>query len=127
VAGLAATFGSGAMTNPILDVLKSKVILLTGTNTTVNHPIIGNFVQEAVTRYGAKLIVVDPRKIPLVEFAHHWLRPRVGTNVAWINGLMNVIISENLQAQEYIEERTTGFEDLKKTVAKYTPVFRPMI
>lgn len=121
MAGLAAAFGSGAMTNPLNDVLNSKVILLTGTNTTVNHPIIGNYIHEAVTKNGAKLIVIDPRRIKLVDIAHLWLRPRVGTNVAWINGLMNVIISENLQAQAYIDERTTGFEELKQCVAKYTP------
>jgi formate dehydrogenase alpha subunit len=109
------------MTNPFKDVLNSKVILLTGTNTTANHPIIANYIHEAVTKHGAKLIVVDPRKIKLVDICHLWLRPRVGTNVAWINGLMNVIISENLQAQAYIDERTEGFDALKKCVAKYTP------
>ncbi len=109
------------MTNPLKDVLNSKVILITGTNTTENHPIIGNYIHEAVTKRGAKLIVIDPRRIKLVDIAHLWLRPRVGTNVAWINGLMNVIISENLQAKAFIESRTTGFDDLKECVAKYTP------
>jgi len=123
VAGLAATFGSGAMTNPLQDVLNSKVILITGTNTTSNHPIIANYIHEAVTKHGAKLIVVDPRRIRLVDISHTWLRPRVGTNVAWINGLMNVVITENLQAQAYIDERTTGFEELRKCVAKYTPEY----
>jgi formate dehydrogenase alpha subunit len=123
VAGLAATFGSGAMTNPLQDVLKSKVILITGTNTTANHPIIANYIYEAVQKHGAKLIVVDPRKIKLVDVSHMWLRPKLGTDVAWINGLMHVIIKENLQAQSYIDERTTGFEDLKAAVARYTPEF----
>lgn len=123
MAGLAATFGSGAMTNPLMDVLNSKVILITGTNTTANHPIIGNYIHEAVTKNGAKLIVVDPRRIKLVDICHQWLHPTPGTNVAWINGLMNVIINENLQAQEYIDQRTTGFEDLKKVVSKYTPEY----
>jgi formate dehydrogenase alpha subunit len=123
VAGLAATFGSGAMTNPMQDVLKAKVILITGTNTTENHPIIANYIHEAVTKHGAKLIVVDPRRIKLVEDCHLWLRPKVGTDVAWINGLMHVIINENLQAQSYIDERTAGYEDLKACVAKYTPEY----
>ncbi len=123
MAGLAATFGSGAMTNPLQDVLKSKVILITGTNTTANHPIIANYIYEAVQKHGAKLIVVDPRKIKLVDVCHMWLRPKLGTDVAWINGLMHVIIKENLQAQSYIDERTTGFEDLKAAVARYTPEF----
>jgi formate dehydrogenase major subunit len=121
VAGLAATLGSGAMTNPYQDVLKSKVILITGTNTTANHPIIANYIHEAVTKNGAKLIVVDPRRIKLVDICHLWLRQKIGTDVAWINGFMNVIINENLQAQAYIDERTTGFEELKQCVAKYKP------
>jgi formate dehydrogenase alpha subunit len=123
VAGLAATFGSGAMTNPLQDVLKSKVILITGTNTTANHPIIANYIYEAVQKHGAKLIVVDPRHIKLVDISHMWLRQNLGTDVAWINGLMHVIINENLQAQTYIDERTTGYEDLKACVAKYTPEY----
>lgn len=111
------------MTNPIQDVLKSKVIILTGTNTTANHPIIANYIHEAVTKNGAKLIVIDPRRIKLVDICSLWLQPKVGTNVAWINGLMNVIINENLQAQSYIDERTEGFEELKACVAKYTPEY----
>jgi formate dehydrogenase alpha subunit len=123
VAGLAATFGSGAMTNPLQDVLKSKVILIIGTNTTSNHPIIANYIYEAVQKHGAKLIVIDPRKIQLVGISHQWLRHKLGTDVALINGLMHVIIRENLQAQTYIDERTTGFEDLRDCVAKYTPEY----
>jgi formate dehydrogenase alpha subunit len=109
------------MTNPIQDVLKSKVILITGTNTTANHPIIANFIHEAVTKNNAKLIVVDPRRIKLVDISHLWLRQKIGTDVAWINGLMNIIINENLQDQAYIDERATGFDELKKCVANYTP------
>ncbi len=111
------------MTNPIHDVLKSKVILLIGTNTTSNHPIIANYIYEAVQKHGAKLIVIDPRKIKLVGISHMWLRHKLGTDVALINGLMHVIIQENLQAQSYIDERTSGFDDLKACVAKYTPEY----
>ena len=121
MAGLAATFGSGAMTNPISDILKARVILVTGTNTTENHPIIGNYIHEAVTKHGAKLIVVDPRRIKLVDICHLWLRPKIGTDVAWLNGMMNVIISENLQMKSYIDQRTVDFEALKKCVSRYTP------
>jgi formate dehydrogenase alpha subunit len=123
VAGLAATFGSGAMTNPLQDVLKSKVIMIIGTNTTSNHPIIANYIYEAVQKRGAKLIVVDPRKIKLVGISHLWLRHKLGTDVALINGFMHVIINENLQAQAYIDARVTGYEDLKACVAKYTPEY----
>ncbi len=123
MAGLAAAFGSGAMTNPIRDVLSAKSILLTGTNTTENHPIFANYVKEAIVKNGCKLIVVDPRKIDIVELAHIWLRPRPGNDVAWINGLLHVIIRENLHDEDYIQNRTTGFDELRACVEKYTPEY----
>jgi len=109
------------MTNPIADIENADVILLTGSNTTENHPVLSSYVKRAVTRKGAKLIVVDPRRIKIVEFAHNWLRPNLGTDVAWINGLMQVIIAEKRYAEDYVSRRTTGFDELKKTVEKYTP------
>jgi formate dehydrogenase alpha subunit len=121
VAGLAAAFGSGAMTNTIGCIEKADVILITGSNTTENHPVLSSFVKRAVTQKGAKLIVVDPRRIKITRFAHKWLRQNLGTDVAWINGLMHVIIKENLYAKEYVERRTEGFDEVKKTVEKYTP------
>ena len=121
MAGLAAAFGSGAMTNTIDCIEKADVILITGSNTTENHPVLSSFVKRAVTQKGAKLIVVDPRRIKITRFADKWLRQNLGTDVAWINGLMHVIIKENLYAQEYVANRTEGFEALKQTVEKYTP------
>jgi formate dehydrogenase alpha subunit len=121
VAGLAAAFGSGAMTNPIGDIEKANVILITGSNTTENHPVLSSYVKRAVTQRGAKLIVVDPRRIPVVDFATLWIRQNLGTDVAWINGLMHVIIKEGLYDEPYVTSRTVGFEDLKKSVEKYTP------
>jgi len=121
VAGLAAAFGSGAMTNTIADIEQADVILITGSNTSENHPVLSSVVKRAVHLKGKKLIVVDPRRIPIARFAQKWLRPNVGTDVAWINGLMHVIIAENLQAREYIQNRTMGVDALKELVAKYTP------
>ena len=109
------------MTNPISDLLKAEVILATGTNTDENHPIIANYVKEAVMHKGAKLLVIDPRRISLVDHATLWLRPRPGTDVAWINGLMHIILKENLQAQQYIDDRTEGFEALKAHLETFTP------
>jgi formate dehydrogenase major subunit len=122
VAGLAATFGSGAMTNSIDELEYTDLILATGTNTTENHPVIGAKVKRA-TKRGTKLIVIDPREIDLVKYADIWLRQKIGTDVAVFNGLMNVIISENLYAGEYVEQRTEGFAALQATVAKYTPEY----
>jgi formate dehydrogenase alpha subunit len=121
VAGLAAAFGSGAMTNTIGDIEKADVILVTGSNTTENHPVLSSFIKRAVAQKGAKLIVVDPRRIKLTEFADFWLRQNLGTDVAWINGMMHVIIQENLYDKTFVETRTEGFEALKKVVENYSP------
>jgi len=123
VAGLAAAFGSGAMTNSIADIEKSKLILVTGSNTTEAHPIISSYIKRAVESGSAKLIVVDPRRIPLTKFATLWLRQNLGTDVAWANGMMHVIISEALYDRNYVKDRTEGFDELKKTVEKYDPEF----
>ena len=123
MAGLAAAFGSGAMTNTIGDIEKADVILITGSNTTENHPVLSSFVKRAVSLNGTRMIVVDPRRIKIATFADMWLRPNLGTDVVWINGLMHVIIKENLYDAEYVESRTEGFEELKQTVEKFTPDF----
>ncbi len=109
------------MTNSIDEIEYTDLILATGTNTTENHPVIGAKVKRAVKQQGTKLIVIDPRKIDLVKYADIWLRQRPGTDVAVLNGLMNVIISEGLEAKEYIAGRTENFDALKAAVAKYTP------
>jgi len=109
------------MTNSIEEIEFTDAILAIGTNTTENHPVIGSCVKRAVRRHGAKLIVIDPRRIGLVDYADIWLRPNPGTNVAVLNGLMNVIIDEGLWAKEYVETRTEGFEAMKEAVASYTP------
>jgi len=108
------------MTNSIEEIEFTDAILAIGTNTTENHPVIGSCVKRAVRQHGAKLIVIDPRRIGLVDYADIWLRPKPGTNVAVLNGLMNVIIDEGLYAKEYVANRTEGFEAMKEAVAKYT-------
>lgn len=109
------------MTNTIGCIEKADVILITGSNTTENHPVISSYVKRAVTFNGARLIVVDPRRIKISNFANLWLRPNLGTDVAWLNGMMHVIIKEELYAREYVEKRTAGFDELRRTVEKYTP------
>lgn len=121
MAGLAAAFGSGAMTNPIRDIEKADVILATGTNTTENHPVLSSYVKRAVTLGEAKLIVIDPRRIELAQFADAYIQPKLGTDVAWINGLMHVIIKEDLHDKTFVADRTQGFEEVKQMVEKFTP------
>jgi len=111
------------MTNPIEDIEKAGVILITGSNTTENHPVLSSYVKRAVSFKGAKLIVVDPRRIPIARFATLWLRPNLGTDVAWINGMMHVIVKEKLYDEDYVRSRTEKFEDLKKIIEKYTPEY----
>ena len=121
MAGLAAAFGSGAMTNTIGCIEKADVILITGSNTTENHPVLSSFVKRAVMQKGARLIVVDPRRIKIAQYADIYLRQNLGTDVAWINGMMHVIIKENLHDQDFVVQRTVGFDALKETVEKFTP------
>ena len=123
MAGLAAAFGSGAMTNTIGDIEDADVLLVTGSNTTENHPVLARHIKRAVSLKRSKLILVDPRRIKLAEFADIWLRQNLGTDVAWINGMMHVIIKEDLYDKQFVENRTEGFEELKKTVEKYTPEY----
>ena len=82
MAGLAAAFGSGSMTNTIGDIEQADLILIVGSNTTENHPVLSAFVKRAVTFRGAKLIVLDPRRIKITDFAHRHIRPNLGTDVA---------------------------------------------
>jgi len=111
------------MTNTIGCIEKADVILVTGSNTTENHPVLSSYVKRAVKFKGAKVIVVDPRRIKMSRFADIYLRQNLGSDVAWLNGMMNVIIAEGLHDQNFVESRTEGFEELKKTVEKYTPEY----
>jgi len=110
------------MTNTIADIETSDFILVTGSNTTENHPVLSSFVKRAVLK-GKKLYVIDPRRIDLTNHANKWLRPFPGTDIAWINGLMHVIIKEDLQDKDFVENRTENFEALKEIIEKYTPEY----
>ncbi len=110
------------MTNTIADIEQANVILVTGSNTTENHPVLSTFIKRAVLK-GAKLFVIDPRKVKLTEHAQKWLRPHPGTDIAWINGLMNVILSEGLEDQDFIAKRCENFDALKSVIEKYTPEY----
>jgi formate dehydrogenase alpha subunit len=120
VVGLTKAFGGGTMTNSIDEITRADVILVIGSNTTETHPLVGSEMIKAVEN-GSKLIVVDPRITPLAKLAKIHLRVRLGSDVALLNGMMNVIINEGLEEKKFIEEKTEGFEELHKTVEKYTP------
>ena len=110
------------MTNSIGDIAEdAQAYLAIGTNTTEQHPVIGMRLRQAVRKRGAKLIVADPRKIDLTDFAVLHLRHQPGTDIALINGLMHIILANGWEEKEYIQERTEGFEDFKAVVDEYTP------
>jgi formate dehydrogenase alpha subunit len=122
VAGLVASFGSGAMTNSIPEFEEADCVLITGSNTSEAHPMIGTRIMRAKEN-GATVIVVDPRSTQMSMIADLHLQQLPGTDVAWLNGLMNLIIKEGLADKDFIKERTEGFEELKKAVKDYSPKY----
>lgn len=109
------------MTNSLEDLAEADVILLTGTNTIENHPVIAQMMKTAVLSGKTRLIVADPRDISMARYATVRLRPRPGTDVAWLNGMANVILSEGLADERFIERRTEGFDAWRESVERYAP------
>ena len=114
-------FGSGAMTNSIAEIRNADCIFVIGSNTTENHPVIALEVKVAVRQGKAKLVVADPRRIELVDFASVWLQQKPGTDVALINGILNAIVSNGWLNKAFIEERTEGFEAFAESIKDCTP------
>lgn len=123
MAGLAASLGSGAMTNDIAGIREADVILVIGSDTTAAHPVIAARIKQAVRSGSTQLIVIDPKKIRLADYATIYARQRCGSDVAVLNGLMHLIIKNGWEDREYIKERCEGYEELKATVKKYTPEY----
>ncbi len=121
MAGLATTLGSGAMTNSLADIEEAEVIFVIGSNTTENHPVFGMKLKRLARYKGTRIIVADPRKIDLTEDAFLYLPIKPGTDIALLNGMMNVILREGLHDEEFIAEHTEGFDEFRKVVEKYTP------
>lgn len=117
------SFGSGAMTNAIAEFEHSNAYFVIGSNMTEAHPIIALKLKRGVRYHGAKLIVADPREIPLTRHALLWLRHHPGTDSALINGLMHVILAEGLEDKTFIEERTENVNAVGDLVARYTPAY----
>ena len=119
MAGLAISFGSGAMTNSISEVGFYDALFIIGSNATEAHPIIGGKMKRAARR-GARLIVADPRHIELVDHAELWLRLKPGTDMALINGMINIIINESWADQKFMEERCEGYKAMWEVVKDFT-------
>jgi formate dehydrogenase major subunit/formate dehydrogenase alpha subunit len=122
VAGLATSFGSGAMSNSMDDVAAfAQALFIIGSNTTEQHPVFGAMLRQAVLQRGVKLVVADPRRIDITEFATLHLRQRPGTDVALVNGLMHLIVKNGWADEAFIAERTEGYADMVALLADYPP------
>ena len=118
VAGLATCFGSGAMTNGFDSIMEADVIFVIGANSMEAHPLFGRKLIKA-KKNGAEIIVADPRYTPTAKLADKYLEFKTGTDVALMNGMMKLIIDNDLQDEEFIKARTENFDELKKVVSEY--------
>ncbi len=120
VAALLEGIGSGAVTTTYGDALNAEVLLVAGSNTTANHPVAATFFKQA-QRAGTRLIVVDPRQGQMADQADFYCRIKPGTDVAFYNAMMHVILAEGLTDEAYIAQHTENFEALREGVAPYSP------
>jgi len=120
VAALLESIGSGAVTTTYGDIENAGAALLAGTNTTANHPVAATFFKQARKR-GTKLIVVDPRRETIADHADYHCRIKPGTDVAFYNAMMHVIIEEGMVDEAFVADRTENFDALRETVAAYDP------
>ena len=120
VAALMEGINSGAVSNPVKDVMKAEVALLIGANPTVNHPVAATWIKNAV-KNGTKLILADPRRTELARHATHVLQFKADTDVALLNAMLNVIVTEGLVDETFVRDRTSGYEALAENVRKFTP------
>jgi formate dehydrogenase alpha subunit len=127
VVALQQAIGSSAMSNTAAEVIQNDCFIVTGSNTTENHPIIALQMKAAVEKYGAKLIVVDPRRMELCDFATLWLPLKPGTNVPVFSAMAHVIIKEGLVNQQFVAGRTEGYQDFVESVEKFTPEYAEMV
>ena len=110
------------MTNTFDDIAKNaQCLFIIGSNTTEQHPVFGMQLRQAVKQRGVPLIVADPRRIPITQYATIHLRHKPGTDTALLNGLMHVLVYENLYDHDFVANRAEGFEDLKARLAEYSP------
>lgn len=113
--GMQRAFGTGAATNSMSDLKHTDCVFLIGANPTMGHPVSGAKIKQTIMK-GAKLIIVDPRKIELSKYADYHLQIKPGTNVALLNMMMYFILEENLVDQKFIDQRCEGWEDFKANI-----------
>jgi formate dehydrogenase (NADP+) alpha subunit len=116
VTGLIPTLGSGAMTNSVDDIKDADVAVIIGSNTSEAHPVIGYEIIRCVLEEGLKLIVIDPRNIPITKYASMHIRQKPGSDIAVILGFMKVIYENNMHDKKFIEQRTENFDKIVQTL-----------
>jgi formate dehydrogenase alpha subunit len=127
VVALQLALGTTAMSNTASEVIKNDVFIVTGSNTTENHPIIALQMKEAVRKHGARLIVIDPRRLELCDFATLWLPIKPGANVPVFSAMAHVIVKEGLINRDFIAARTSGYEEFAISLEKFTPEYAEAI
>lgn len=123
VVALQQAVGSSAMSNTASQVMMNDVFIVTGSNTSENHPIIALQMKEAAQKHGAKMIVIDPRRIDLVDMAEMWLPLKPGTNVPVFTAMAYVIVEENLVNHDFINDRTEGYTEFLSSLETFTPEY----
>ncbi len=123
VVALQKAIGSAAMSNTAAEIVDTDVFILTGSNAAETHPVIAAQMKAAIDKKGVKLIVVDPRRIEMVNYATMWLPEKPGSDVAVFSGMAHVILKEGLHNQEFIDARTENFQNFAKSMEKFTPEY----
>jgi len=119
--GLGWSIGLPGTTNSLDGLEQSEVIMVIGANPDASAPVVAYAIKRAVRYKGAQLLLVEPRQTKLSAFAHRWLRIKIGTDIALINGLAKVIIDERLFDEEFVTRKTDNFAELVKSLEVYTP------
>ncbi len=127
VVALQLALGSSAMSNPVSDIYLNDVALVTGSNTAETHPIVALQMKDAVKHHGVKLIVADPRRVEMVNFAELWLCQKPGTDVPLFSAMAHVILKEKLYNEAFIRERTENFDAFAKSMEEFTPDYAAQI
>lgn len=121
--GLGWTIGIPGTTGELDDLEKSEVIMVVGANPAVSAPAVGYAIKRAIKYKGAKLVLVDPRETKLAQFAHLWLRPRIGTDAALLSGMSRVIVEEKLFDEEFVTRRADNYAEFERSLQLYTPKY----
>ena len=121
VEAMLATLGSGATSNSYTDYEDAGCLFVIGCDPTANHPVAASRMRRAVVERGAKLVVVNPRRIDMCDYADLWLRPYPGTDVALLNGMAKVMLDEGLMDEEFVANRTEDFEQWAQVIHNYPP------